>query len=726
MAIHDAVVLMTSISTFGEAGTPDLRLMDAEVVPRRVPSATWWSLPLAARIYVAAVILGGAAVVVLWFPLTMPQPMLFALLATFACLTSAWKVTLPLPISNGATLSVSYAASLMSLLLLGPKHATLIAVAGVVTQCTYKPKQPYPAHRTVFSAATAALTMLATSSAFALLGGPGSDLDSFQLARPLVGTITTYFVVNTSLIASAIALSSRRTCLDIWREEFLWSGASFMVAGTAGALAAAVVHRGEHWKAALLMAPIYLTYRTYQLFAGRLDDQNRHTREIQRWHQETVAALGQAREAERALAGEKERLAIALAEKTRLEEARNHLLVREQAARASAEDANRLKDQFLAVVSHELRTPINAVMGWSDMLCKGGLQPALHDRAVQGIRHGARRQAQLIEDLLDISRITSGKLRLDRAFVDLRDTVRDAVEALQPSAEARGIHITVDAVAAVGEVYGDGARLQQIVVNLLSNAIKFTSDGGRIWITLRPVGTAIELLVADNGKGIAPDLLPSVFEAFRQGDGSTTRVHAGLGLGLSIVKTLVQAHGGTVAASSAGEHRGSTFTVSLPMAVSAEHRHTRAVVPMLPASTLPAQGALEGIAVLVVDDDEQSRDVVAAHLHESRAIVLTASSAARAIDVLQHEHVDVLLADIGMPHEDGYGLIRRVRALPPPHPASIPAAALTAFAREEDRAQALQAGFQLHLAKPVDAGTLISAVAGLAENTHSDRVRYVI
>ena len=187
----------------------------------------------------------------------------------------------------------------------------------------------------------------------------------------------------------------------------------------------------------------------------------------------------------------------------------------------------------------------------------------------------------------------------------------------------------------------------------------------------------------------------------------------------------MQAHGGTVAASSAGEHRGSTFTVSLPMAVSAEHRHTRAVVPMLPASTLPAQGALEGIAVLVVDDDEQSRDVVAAHLHKYRAIVLTASSAARAIDVLQHEHVDVLLADIGMPHEDGYGLDRRVRALPPPHPASIPAAALTAFAREEV-VQALQAGFQLHLAKPVDAGTLISAVAGLAENTHSDRVRYVI
>jgi signal transduction histidine kinase/CheY-like chemotaxis protein len=675
---------------------------------------TWRTMPLVAQLYVATVISAGACVLALVSPRAFPQPVLFVVLMLFACLTSSWKVNLPIIVTNGSTLSVSYTANLMSLLLLGPGHAVLIALAGAWTQCRYKPKEPYPLHRSVFSAAATVITMAATGGVYEWLGGPPPPLDSFAPAKPLVGAIGTYFLFNTSLVAGAIALSSRRTLVQTWRQDFLWSGASFMVAGSAGALAAVVVQRGDHWKAVLLFAPIYLTYRTYELFAGRLEDQKRHTEEIRRLHRETLAALEQAREAERALAGEKERLAVTLAEMTKLEELRNQLLAREQTARASAENANRLKDQFLAIVSHELRTPLNAILGWSDMLSKGILEGALRERAVGGIRQSAKRQAHLIEDLLDVARITSGKMQLERTFVDLSDVARDALLVAQPTADARNIVIGFDADPWIGKVYGDGARLQQVASNLISNALKFTPKGGAVHVQLRRAGTIVEMVVTDSGQGIQPEFLPSVFEAFRQADGSTTRMHSGLGLGLSIVKSLVEAHNGTVGVHSAGEGRGATFVVRLPIAICEDSPE-----PRIPAgatlSGAPAHAplSLDGISVLVVDDDDQSREVVAAHLHGCHAAVLTASSAALAFDLLQHEHVDVLLADIGMPDEDGYSLIRRIRSQSSPGSASIPAAALTAFAGDEDRQQALQAGFQLHLPKPIDASSLLAAVASL-------------
>ncbi|HZA36352.1 MAG TPA: ATP-binding protein, partial [Vicinamibacterales bacterium] len=460
---------------------------------------------------------------------------------------------------------------------------------------------------------------------------------------------------------------------------------------------------------------IYLTYRTYEMFAGRLDDQKRHTEDIQHEHEATINALAQAREAERALAAEKERLAVALAEMTNLEHARNHLLEREQAARAAAEQANRLKDQFLAIVSHELRTPLSAILGWSDMLAKRGIDNALRDRAVLGIGQSARRQAQLIEDLLDVARITSGKLRLERTFLDLRKTIRDAIEIVQPDARVKHIRMFLHLDEACGEVYGDAARLQQVAVNLLSNAVKFTPEGGGVEVALRPGGDCVEFVVADTGKGIAPEFLPWVFEAFRQGDASSTRAHAGLGLGLSIVKTLVQAHNGSVSASSRGEGRGASFTVRLPVTFGLERHQPSAWRHQLAASTPGIDTSLEGLSVLVVDDDQQSLEVLAAQLQTFRAVVLTASSAAQALQLLQSRPVDVLLADIGMPDEDGYDLIRKVRALRAPRVASIPAGAVTAFARDEDRQAALAAGFQLHVAKPVDAMALVSAVARLGQ-----------
>ncbi len=674
----------------------------------------WGTLPAAARLYVAAVIGAGAGALIASCPRSFPHPVLFTVLLAFSCVTSTWKVNLPIPVANGSTLSVSYAANLMSLLLLGPRHAVITAVAGVWTQCRYRPKERYPIYRTLFSAAGAVLTMLATGAVYASLGGPTAPLNSLNLAKPLVGAIATYFIVNTTLVAAAIALSTHRNLFTTWHRDFLWSGASFMVAGTAGALAAIVVDRGDYWKAVLLIAPIYLTYRTYELFVGRLEDQKRHMTELRRFHEGTVTALAQAREAERALADEKQRLASALAQMTALEEARNQLLVREQAARASAEEANRLKDQFLAVVSHELRTPLSAILGWADLIRRRKLDGEVRDRALRSIYESARRQAQLIEDLLDIARIMSGTLRLQRSLVDIEDTVRDALQVVQPTAVAKGIRISVEAEGGLPPIYGDGARLQQIVWNLLSNAVKFTPKDGLITVKLKRIGEDAALIVRDTGQGISSEFLPSVFEPFRQADGSTTRVHHGLGLGLSIVNHLVEAHGGRITAESEGEGRGATFTVRLPLA---QRKQLRAAPPSKSAlsSSFDADEpltSLEGLSVLVVDDDGESRDVVAAHLEQCHAAVLTAASAAQAMDVLAHERVDVLLADIGMPEEDGYSLIRRVRERQA-RCASVPAAALTAFARDEDRREALRAGFQMHLPKPIDGRSLVEAVAAL-------------
>jgi signal transduction histidine kinase/ActR/RegA family two-component response regulator len=537
----------------------------------------------------------------------------------------------------------------------------------------------------VFSAAAEALTMAATGIVYEQLGGPFQPTAAEGLAKPLVAAIGTYFVVNTLLVAGAIAMTTGRGLFRVWRDDFLWSGASFMVAGSVGAMAAVVVARGEHWKAVLLVTPVYLTYRTYELFVGRLEDQSKHMTEIRQLHRGTVEALNQARQAERS----------------------------EQAARKGAERANRLKDEFLAIVSHELRTPLNSILGWADMLRRGRLDEPRRVRAFQAIYDSARRQAQLIDDLLDVSRIMSGKLRLEVTAVDLCDIVHDALHAIQPAADAKNIRITGEAEQGLGIIEGDSTRLQQIVSNLLSNAVKFTPGGGSVHVRLTRTHDAIELTVSDTGQGISAEFLPSVFEPFRQADASTTRVHGGLGLGLSIVKHLVEAHHGSIGADSDGPGRGATFTVRFPV--------ERAWTMVTPAPSTrirerlsPDAPSLQGVSVLVVDDDDASRHVVAECLQVHEASVHTAASASDAYAALQREKIDVLLADIAMPGEDGYALIRRVRAGFVPGHATIPAAALTAFAREEDRQLALHAGFQMHLVKPVDPAAVVGAVATLA------------
>ena len=384
----------------------------------------------------------------------------------------------------------------------------------------------------------------------------------------------------------------------------------------------------------------------------------------------------------------------------------------ERAAKQEAERANHLKDQFLATVSHELRAPLNAVLGWAEMLRTGTLDDARRQRALQAVCTNARRQAGLIGDLLDVSSIVSGKMQVTLSAVDLRAVVRGALETVQPAAEAKGLHVQADIDPSVGNVLGDGARLQQILSNLLTNAVKFSPDPGVIHLVVQRTDDGVEMIVRDHGIGIAAEFLPKVFEPFRQADGSTTRAYGGLGLGLAIVKHLVEAHGGTVDACSAGEGQGATFTVRLPMiaAFANEREGTAEATAIQPDGN---RRSLNGVTVLVVDDDPESRELVTVFLEDAGALVFSADSAAEALKLLEHERVDVLVADIAMPGEDGYALIRKVRALESRN-AKTPAAALTAFSSKRDEQRSLEAGFQLHLSKPVESGSLVEAVANLA------------
>jgi PAS domain S-box-containing protein len=396
----------------------------------------------------------------------------------------------------------------------------------------------------------------------------------------------------------------------------------------------------------------------------------------------------------------------------RAEGERSAILANAQAERVRAEIANRAKDEFLATASHELRTPLNAILGWARLLQSGQLDAKGYQRGVETIERNARAQVRLIDDILDGSRMITGKLHLEIRAIDMTQLVHAALDAVRPAAEAKRIALTLELDTAAAPMIADPERLQQVVWNLANNAIKFTPKHGAVHVTLRRIGADVELLVADTGQGIDIEFLPHVFERFRQGEGTTTRRHGGLGLGLALVRHLVEAHGGTVRAESRGLGQGATFIVHLPV-------HATFISP--PASPRPtrvtseevAQGdaSLNGIAILVVDDDDDARDLVATALRAKGALVTTAFSATRALELLAHSTPAVLISDIAMPEIDGYELIRRVRSLKPA--SDLPAIALTAYAREEDRRRALDAGFHTHVAKPVEPSELIRVVANV-------------
>ena len=385
-----------------------------------------------------------------------------------------------------------------------------------------------------------------------------------------------------------------------------------------------------------------------------------------------------------------------------------------------AREANRLKDDFLATVSHELRTPLNAITGWSSLLLSTPMDEDAKRRAVETINRNARAQARIIDDILDISRIISGKLRLDVRLMNPGGVIESAVESARPAADAKGIRLQLLLDPQAGPVSGDPDRLQQIVWNLISNAVKFTPKNGRIQVRLERVNSQVEIVVNDTGQGIAPDFLPHVFEPFRQKDSSTSRAHGGLGLGLSIVRQLVELHGGTISAASSGDGAGSTFTVSLPIAVlhsqtfeEPERVHPRAEEKAVPFDCPPQ---LAGLRVLIVDDEKDARELLETVLEKCLANVVTVATAAEAFDKIQEFDPHILVSDIGMPDEDGYKLIRRVRARErKENLARIPAVALTAYARVDDRMKALAAGFQMHVPKPVEPAELAAVITSLTD-----------
>ena len=380
-----------------------------------------------------------------------------------------------------------------------------------------------------------------------------------------------------------------------------------------------------------------------------------------------------------------------------------------------AQDASRLKDEFLATLSHELRTPLNAILGYARMIRGGLVTGEKQVRAVETIERNATALTQIVEDVLDVSRIVSGKVRLNVQPVDLPQVVHDALEATMPAANAKGVRVEAVLDPRAAPVAGDPDRLQQVVWNLVSNAVKFTGRGGKVQVRLERVNSHVEVVVSDTGIGIPPAFLPHVFERFRQADASITRERGGLGLGLAIARHFVEMHGGTIHASSSGEGKGATFRIELPLMI--VHPATDAGVRAHPHSETPGGGIpipqLGGVHVLTVDDDRDSLRMVREILEAAGAQVSGADSALEALDMLEREHPDVLIADLGLPHVDGFELLNRIRQHADQQVRDVPAAALTAYARSEDRAKALRSGFHMHLSKPIDPSELMAAVATL-------------
>ena len=405
-----------------------------------------------------------------------------------------------------------------------------------------------------------------------------------------------------------------------------------------------------------------------------------------------------------------------ITDRKRAEAELERLLSSEKQSRAQAEEASRLKDEFLAVVSHELRSPLNAITGWASLLLMRPLEDQTR-HAIETILRNAQTQTQLVADLLDVSRIVTGQLRLNVRSFQLIPVIEASIEVVQPAADAKSIRIDTILDPSAGPVAGDPDRMQQIFWNLLSNAVKFTQRGGRIQVRLQRINSHVEVVVSDTGRGVDPKLLPHIFERFRQGDSSTTREHGGLGLGLAIVRHLVELHGGVVNAYSDGAGKGTEFIVDLPLMVSARRQETgeERVHPSAGGSLSGSVLALAGLRVLLVDDEQDAREIVSIILAEAGAEIASASSTREALDLMERWKPDVLISDIGMPGESGYDLIRMVRALPADRGGRTPAIALTAYARTQDRLKILSAGFQMHVPKPIEPTELATVVASVAK-----------
>jgi signal transduction histidine kinase/ActR/RegA family two-component response regulator len=643
-----------------------------------------------------AVVAAGAAVIALavW-QLPAAQigwtSLLLAMVAV--AISSSFVVRIP-SVTGGITVGDTFI--FLALLLYGSSPAIILAAADGVCSSLRVSRKP----RTIlFNMAVMACSTFVTASVLRLIFGNVERLTAEGYSANFLAAVClmamTQYVANSGLIALEKSFKIGRQFGATWKEFYLWSSVTYIAGACAAGFIACLAGAFSLYAVALatpIVAIVYLTYRTYL--------------------KNVAAAAEHTRQAERHV----EELNHYIEELQRAEEERDGLLLREREARAVAEAACRLKDEFLATVSHELRTPLTSILGWSNLLRTGSLDEESVGKAFDVIERNAQNQKRLIDDLLDVSRIIGGKLILDVREIELARIIEDAVEVVRPAATAKGISVVSSFDPEVWTVSGDAGRLRQVVWNLLSNAVKFTTEGGRVEVRLERDGGRARIAVSDTGKGIAPDFLPHVFERFRQADAKTTRAFDGLGLGLAIVRHLVEAHGGTVGAESPGEGLGTTFSIYLPLlAVRASDPGRTDTMGLRAAAR--ASESLRSVRVLTVDDNSDTRDLVEAVLSRCGAEVRSSASAAEALAVLREWRPDVLLSDIGMPHEDGYELIRRVRALDASQGGRVPAAALTAYARHEDRKLTLAAGFQMHMVKPINPAELIAAVAYLARQS---------
>ena len=643
-----------------------------------------------ARIYMWSIVVCGSAITL--FSLSQLQfskiEIRFVLLALMVITSSL--VAVPIPRVSGR-ITVADTFIFLTMLLFGGAAAVIMsALEGVFTTLLIS-KKP----RTILlNASVLATSTFVTAAVLTSIFGPPEEIVSAGYTRNFLVVICVMalvqYVSNTLLIAVEKSYKIDEPVWQTWKKYYLWTSVTYF----AGASAAGIIAHSIHlfgFYAVLATVPIcliiYFTYRTYL--------------------KNIEASEAQTSVAEKHL----EELSKYVVELRRLEDARKQLLLDERRARSEAEAANRIKDEFLATLSHELRTPLTSLLGWASLLRGEGVDEALREQGLQAIERNARVQTQLIDDLLDVSRIISGKLSLDVRPVEISSVVEAAIAVMRPASDAKGIRLAYRRDPIVGSISGDPARLQQIAWNLLSNAVKFTPEHGHIEVHLEQKDSHVQLRVSDSGLGINPEFLPRVFDRFRQADSSTTRDYGGLGLGLAIVRHLVELHGGTVRAQSAGEGQGASFCVTFPLIA---ERIDPAVLNHSGEHSQLDRTSLNGLRVLVVDDEPDARQIITTLIQRTGAEVMACESAHEALEVLEKWRPDVLMSDIGMPGEDGYSLINKVRSLPAERGGDVPAAAFTAYAREEDRQKALDAGYQMHIAKPISSGQLVAMIAHLA------------
>jgi len=498
------------------------------------------------------------------------------------------------------------------------------------------------------------------------------------------------YIANTTLIAVEKANKINESVWNTWRTYYLWTSVTYFAGASAAGIIAILIKTYGFYAIIATVPIILIIFLTYQTYLKNIEASVAQT-EAARLHVEELSKY--------------------ITELQRSEEAREQLLLRAERARSEAEAANRIKDEFLATLSHELRTPLTSLLGWSSVLREARRDEKVLNQGLEAIDRNARVQAQLIDDLLDVSRIVSGKLNLDVRPLDITSVARAAINVVRPAADAKGILLEYWAEPGLGAICADSARLHQIIWNLLSNAVKFTPSGGRIHVRVERDGTDARVTVKDTGQGIDSEFLPRVFDRFRQADSSTTRSFGGLGLGLAIVRHLVELHGGTVSAQSDGVNKGATFSTTFPLL--ADRSEAIAVAQSGEMSVIEFR-SLDGLRVLIVDDEPEAREIISTVIMRTGAEVTACTTATEALAKLAEWKPDVILSDIAMPDEDGYSFIGKVRSLPRDKGGETPAAALTAYARDVDRRQALAAGYQMHIAKPIGASQLVHMVARLA------------